>query len=93
MICGAFCFCVTMSQQGTILDWWIFKIPVLGFLAFICFFISVAGGTLIQEISVALCLRLTPSHHEEMRCLLLALFLLVRCFFANHIGAKTCGTF
>ena len=31
---------ITLSQSGTILDWWIFKIPVLGFLAFIMFFIS-----------------------------------------------------
>ena len=31
---------ITMGQEGTIFDWWIFKIPVLGFIAFILFFIS-----------------------------------------------------
>ncbi len=31
---------ITASQSGTILDWWIFKAPVLGLLAFVMFLVS-----------------------------------------------------
>ncbi len=31
---------IVISQQGTILDWWIFKLPFLGLLAFIFYMIS-----------------------------------------------------
>ncbi len=31
---------IVLSQQGTILDWWIFKLPVAGFLAFAVYLIS-----------------------------------------------------
>ena len=31
---------IAQAQDGTVLDWFIFKIPVLGFIAFILFFIS-----------------------------------------------------
>jgi len=31
---------IVVSQQGTVLDWWIFKIPGLGFLAFCLYIIS-----------------------------------------------------
>jgi NADH-quinone oxidoreductase subunit H len=31
---------IVLSQQGTILDWWIFKLPILGFVAFIMYMIS-----------------------------------------------------
>jgi NADH-quinone oxidoreductase subunit H len=31
---------IVLSQQGTILDWWIFKLPLAGLLAFILFTIS-----------------------------------------------------
>ncbi len=31
---------IVLSQQGTILDWWIFKLPVLGSIAFIMYMIS-----------------------------------------------------
>lgn len=31
---------IVLSQQGTILDWWIFKLPVLGFVAFVMYMIS-----------------------------------------------------
>ncbi len=31
---------IVLSQQGTILDWWIFKLPFAGFLAFLLFLVS-----------------------------------------------------
>ncbi len=31
---------IVLSQQGTILDWWIFKLPFLGFIAFVIYMIS-----------------------------------------------------
>lgn len=31
---------IVLSQQGTILDWWIFKLPVLGLIAFAMYMIS-----------------------------------------------------
>ncbi|MDB5048549.1 MAG: hypothetical protein JWO30_1620 [Fibrobacteres bacterium] len=31
---------IVLSQQGTVADWWIFKLPVAGFLAFFLFMIS-----------------------------------------------------
>jgi NADH-quinone oxidoreductase subunit H len=31
---------IVLSQQGTILDWWIFKLPFLGFVAFVMYIIS-----------------------------------------------------
>jgi NADH-quinone oxidoreductase subunit H len=31
---------IVLSQQGSILDWWIFKLPVLGFVAFAMYIIS-----------------------------------------------------
>lgn len=31
---------IVLSQQGTVLDWWIFKLPVFGFLAFVLYMIS-----------------------------------------------------
>jgi len=31
---------IVLSQRGNILDWWIFKLPVLGFIAFIMYMIS-----------------------------------------------------
>lgn len=31
---------IVLSQQGTMLDWWIFKLPVLGLIAFVMYMIS-----------------------------------------------------
>jgi NADH-quinone oxidoreductase subunit H len=31
---------IVFSQQGTVLDWWVFKFPVFGFIAFVLFLIS-----------------------------------------------------
>ncbi len=31
---------IVLSQQGTVLDWWIFKLPVLGLVAFMMYMIS-----------------------------------------------------
>ena len=31
---------ITLSQQGTLIDWWIFKAPVIGIIAFVMFLIS-----------------------------------------------------
>jgi len=31
---------IVLSQQGTVLDWWIFKLPVLGLAAFVMYLIS-----------------------------------------------------
>lgn len=31
---------IVLSQQGNVLDWWIFKLPVLGFIAFVMYMIS-----------------------------------------------------
>lgn len=31
---------IVLSQQGTALDWWIFKAPVVGFLAFVLYLVS-----------------------------------------------------
>ncbi|MDH3348874.1 MAG: NADH-quinone oxidoreductase subunit NuoH [Desulfobulbaceae bacterium] len=31
---------IVFSQQGTVMDWWIFKFPVFGFIAFVLFLIS-----------------------------------------------------
>ncbi len=31
---------IVLSQKGTVLDWWIFKLPFLGFIAFVMYMIS-----------------------------------------------------
>ena len=31
---------IVLSQQGTVLDWWIFKLPILGLIAFLMYMIS-----------------------------------------------------
>lgn len=31
---------IVLSQQGTVLDWWIFKLPILGIVAFLMYMIS-----------------------------------------------------
>ena len=31
---------IVLSQQGTVMDWWIFKFPLFGFIAFVLFLIS-----------------------------------------------------
>lgn len=31
---------IVLSQYGTVLDWWVFKVPVVGFVAFVFFLIS-----------------------------------------------------
>ena len=35
---------IVLSQQGTVLDWWIFKLPVAGLAAFLLFLISSTAG-------------------------------------------------
>jgi NADH-quinone oxidoreductase subunit H len=83
---------ITQSQSGTILDWWIIKIPVLGFIAFIMFFISSTAELNRAPFDIAEAEQeLTGGYHTEYNGTAFAMFYLAiyqfsdYIFFSNHL--------
>ena len=76
---------ITQSQSGTILDWWIFKIPVLGFIAFIMFFISSTAELNRAPFDIAEAEQeLTGGYHTEYNGTAFAMF-----YLAEYINLVT----
>ena len=84
---------ITMSQQGTVFDWWIFKIPVLGFIAFILFFISSTAEMNRAPFDIAEAEQeLTGGYHTEYNGTPFAMFYLAEyiALVTNSALATTC---
>src|SRR5574344_914222 len=76
---------ITQSQSGTVLDWWIFKIPVLGFIAFIMFFISSTAELNRAPFDIAEAEQeLTGGYHTEYNGTAFAMF-----YLAEYINLVT----
>lgn len=76
---------ITYSQSGSILDWWIFKIPVLGFIAFILFFISSTAEMNRAPFDIAEAEQeLTGGYHTEYNGTAFAMF-----YLAEYINLVT----
>jgi len=76
---------ITQSQSGTILDWWIIKIPVLGFIAFIMFFISSTAELNRAPFDIAEAEQeLTGGYHTEYNGTAFAMF-----YLAEYINLVT----
>ena len=84
---------ITMGQEGTIFDWWIFKIPVLGFIAFILFFISSTAEMNRAPFDIAEAEQeLTGGYHTEYNGTPFAMFYLAEyiALITNSALATTC---
>src|SRR5574344_1700377 len=76
---------ITQSQSGTILDWWIIKIPVLGFIAVIMFFISSTAELNRGPFDIAEAEQeLTGGYHTEYNGTAFAMF-----YLAEYINLVT----
>ncbi|MCF0215112.1 MAG: NADH-quinone oxidoreductase subunit H [Fibrobacteraceae bacterium] len=76
---------ITQGQEGTILDWWIFKIPVLGFIAFVLFFISSTAELNRAPFDIAEAEQeLTGGYHTEYNGTAFAMF-----YLAEYINLVT----
>ncbi len=84
---------ITQSQSGTVLDWWIFKVPVLGFIAFILFFISSTAEMNRAPFDIAEAEQeLTGGYHTEYNGTPFAMFYLAEyiALVTNSSLATTC---
>ncbi len=84
---------ITMSQSGTVLDWFIFKIPVIGFIAFILFFISSTAEMNRAPFDIAEAEQeLTGGYHTEYNGTPFAMFYLAEyiALVTNSALAATC---
>ena len=84
---------ITMGQEGTIFDWWLFKIPVLGFIAFILFFISSTAEMNRAPFDIAEAEQeLTGGYHTEYNGTPFAMFYLAEyiALITNSALATTC---
>ncbi|PWL03774.1 complex I subunit 1/NuoH family protein [Hallerella porci] len=76
---------ITMSQQGTIIDWWIFKAPVIGVIAFIMFLISSTAELNRAPFDIAEAEQeLTGGYHTEYNGMGFAMF-----YLAEYINLVT----
>jgi len=81
---------IVLSQQGTVLDWWIFKIPGLGLIAFILFLISSTAELNRAPFDIAEAEQeLTAGFHTEYSGMCFALFFLAE--YINLIVASALG--
>ena len=90
---GAQMISYEISQEGTIFDWWIFKIPVLGFIAFILFFISSTAEMNRAPFDIAEAEQeLTGGYHTEYNGTPFAMFYLAEyiALITNSALATTC---
>lgn len=84
---------ITQSQSGTVLDWIIFKVPVLGFIAFILFFISSTAEMNRAPFDIAEAEQeLTGGYHTEYTGTPFAMFYLAEyiALVTNSALATTC---
>ncbi|MCF0222970.1 MAG: NADH-quinone oxidoreductase subunit H [Fibrobacter sp.] len=84
---------ITQAQSGTVWDWWIFKIPVLGFIAFILFFISSTAEMNRAPFDIAEAEQeLTGGYHTEYNGTPFAMFYLAEyiALVTNSSLAATC---
>ena len=84
---------ITLGQEGTIADWWIFKIPVLGIIAFILFFISSTAEMNRAPFDIAEAEQeLTGGYHTEYNGTPFAMFYLAEyiALVTNSALATTC---
>lgn len=81
---------IVLSQQGTLLDWWIFKIPLVGFIAFILFLISSVAELNRAPFDIAEAEQeITAGFHTEYSGMSFALFYLAE--YINMIIASALG--
>ena len=84
---------IAQAQDGTVLDWFIFKIPVLGFIAFILFFISSTAEMNRAPFDIAEAEQeLTGGYHTEYNGTPFAMFYLAEyiALVTNSALAATC---
>ncbi|MCQ2103765.1 MAG: NADH-quinone oxidoreductase subunit H [Fibrobacter sp.] len=84
---------ITQSQSGTVLDWMIFKVPVIGFIAFILFFISSTAEMNRAPFDIAEAEQeLTGGYHTEYTGTPFAMFYLAEyiALVTNSALATTC---
>lgn len=84
---------ITQNQAGTIADWFIFKIPVLGFIGFILFFISSTAEMNRAPFDIAEAEQeLTGGYHTEYNGTPFAMFYLAEyiALVTNSALATTC---
>lgn len=76
---------ITLSQSGTIADWWIIKAPVIGFIAFIMFLISSTAELNRAPFDIAEAEQeLTGGYHTEYNGTAFAMF-----YLAEYINLVT----
>jgi NADH-quinone oxidoreductase subunit H len=82
---------VVQAQQGHVWDWWIFKLPIVGFLAFVVFMISSTAELNRGPLDLAEAeSELTGGFHTEYTGMTFALFFLaeyINLFLAAALGA------
>jgi NADH-quinone oxidoreductase subunit H len=79
---------IVFTQQGSILDWWIFKIPVLGFLGFTLFTISSIAELNRGPFDIAEAEQeITAGFHTEYTGMAFAIF-----FLAEYINMVVAGS-
>ena len=84
---------IAQAQDGTVLDWFIFKIPLLGFIAFILFFISSTAEMNRAPFDIAEAEQeLTGGYHTEYNGTPFAMFYLAEyiALVTNSALAATC---
>lgn len=81
---------IVASQSGTVLDWWIFKLPVLGFIGFLIFMCVSTAELNRAPFDIAEAEQeLTAGFHTEYTGTAFAMFYLTE--YINIIGASALG--
>jgi NADH-quinone oxidoreductase subunit H len=82
---------IVLSQHGTVLDWWIFKLPVVGLAAFVLFLVSSTAELHRAPFDIAEAeSELTGGYHTEYSGIAFAMFFLseyANLFVAAGLGA------
>ena len=82
---------IVLSQQGTVLDWWIFKLPVLGFVGFVMYLISTVAELNRGPFDIAEAEQeITAGFHTEYSGMAFAVFFMaefVNMMIAAFVGA------
>ena len=82
---------IVLAQQGTVLDWWIFKLPVIGFTSFVLFLVSSTAELHRAPFDIAEAeSELTGGYHTEYSGMAFAMFFLSE--YANLFIAAGLGT-
>lgn len=81
---------IVLSQEGTILDWWIFKLPVFGFLSFCMYMVSSTAELNRGPFDIAEAEQeITAGFHTEYSGMAFALFFMAE--FVNMMIAACVG--